>query len=58
MPDPKKVYQYDPICTRAYDGLWCDGECKTCDEFAATQADDADYRAESYRDLLPPGGAL
>ena len=41
--DPK-VYQHDAtLCTRAYDGLYCDGPCKTCDDYAANKADEADF---------------
>jgi hypothetical protein len=35
------VYEYEPICTRNYDGLECDGPCAVCDEAAKNSAEDA-----------------
>lgn len=43
-----KIYEYDPICTRAYDGLYCDGPCKICDEHASDKAAEADYNREEH----------
>jgi hypothetical protein len=43
MSDPKQTYQYEPLCTRTYDGLECDGPCTVCDGLAADRADEADY---------------
>lgn len=49
MTDEKKgikkvgVYEYEPICTRNYDGLECDGECTICDNYASDKAAEADY---------------
>ena len=50
MPDPKKVYEYEPICTVDYDGLFCDGDCLRCREVAAERAED---RRDSLRDIMP-----
>ena len=44
MTDPKQqTYQYEPLCTRLYDGLECDGPCPTCDNYASDKAAESDY---------------
>ena len=43
MTDGKKTYQYEAKCTRLYDGLECDGPCKTCDDAARDHAEDANF---------------
>ena len=47
MPDPKKVYEYEPICTVDYDGLFCDCDCLRCNSVASERAA---ARAEDRRD--------
>ena len=52
MTSTAKTYEYEPICTRHYDGLYCDGPCKTCDEYASDKAAESDYNRDEFRAWL------